>query len=105
LEEQKKGTTILLSSHVLSEVQKYCNRVAIINKGNLLKVTSIESMTASSYKNVSIITASGEHLDYIFEGDLNNLIENIHTLKIKDIKIEEPSLEEIFLKYYEREVV
>lgn len=105
LEERKEGTTILFSSHVLSEVQKYCDRVAIIKEGCLLKITTVDALTASSYKNVSIITASGEHLDYMFEGDLNELIIKISETKIKDIKIEEPSLEEIFLKYYEKEIV
>jgi ABC-2 type transport system ATP-binding protein len=105
LEERKKGTTILFSSHVLSEVQKYCDRVAIIKEGRLLKITTVDALTASSYKNISIVTASGEHLDYMFEGDLNELIIKISEIKIKDIKIEEPSLEEIFLKYYEKEIV
>jgi ABC-2 type transport system ATP-binding protein len=103
IEERNKGTTILFSSHVLSEVQKLCDRVAIIKEGHLLKTTSVESLTASSYKNISIITDSGEHQDYMFEGDLNDLINNLQKIKIKDIKIEEPSLEEIFLKYYEKE--
>ena len=105
IEERKKGTTILFSSHVLSEVQKYCDRVAIIKEGRLLKITAVDALTASSYKNVSIVTSSGEHQDYIFEGDLNQLISKIHEIKIRDIKIEEPSLEEIFLKYYEKEVI
>jgi ABC-2 type transport system ATP-binding protein len=105
LVERERGTTILFSSHVLSEVQKYCDRVAIIKEGRLLKTTSVDSLTTSSYKNISIITDSGEHQDYMFEGDLNDLIKNLYNIKIKDIKIEEPSLEEIFLKYYEKEVV
>ena len=42
-EENKKGATILFSSHILSEVQRLCNRVAIIKEGKIIKVEKIST--------------------------------------------------------------
>jgi ABC-type multidrug transport system ATPase subunit len=53
-EERDKGATIFFSSHVLSEVQKTCDRVAIIKEGSLVKVESVETLTHNKVKNVTI---------------------------------------------------
>lgn len=44
LEERKKGVTIFFSSHILSEVQKLCDRVAIIKEGKLIQVETVEHL-------------------------------------------------------------
>ncbi|MFC7442985.1 ABC transporter ATP-binding protein [Laceyella putida] len=118
-EERDKGVTIFFSSHVLSEIQKTCDRVAIIKEGILVKVESVEALTHNKVKNVTI-TLDGEYdidlqlagivkqertgntITLFYGGDINPLLVKLTQLPIKDISIEEPSLEEIFMHYYEK---
>ena len=53
-EENKKGATILLSSHILSEVQRLCNRVAIIKEGKIIKVEKISTLQENNHKKFKI---------------------------------------------------
>lgn len=53
-EERQKGITLFFSSHILSEVQRLCDRVAIIREGELVQVDTIENLTKRSLKNVTI---------------------------------------------------
>lgn len=94
-----QGATCLLSTHVLSEVRSYCDRVAIMKEGKLLVTDSVEHMTKTSAKRIKMIR-DGEHLDYIYKEDLNNLYKELEGHNIEDILIEEPSIEEIFMHYY-----
>lgn len=94
-----QGATCLLSTHVLSEVRSYCERVAIMKEGKLLVTDSVEHMTRTSAKRIKMIR-DGEHLDYIYKEDLNNLYKELEGHNIEDILIEEPSIEEIFMHYY-----
>lgn len=103
LEQRNAGSTILFSSHVLSEVQEYCDRVAIIREGKIASITTVEELTSKAFKRVSIIDAEGNSNEFIHYGDINELAQKVAQMKLKDLKIEEPSLEEIFLKYYEKE--
>lgn len=119
-EERKKGVTIFFSSHILSEVQRMCDRVAIIKEGRLIKVETIENLTKSRVKNVTLILKNtenlnlqlpgiikkelkGKNLTLLYKGDMKELINMLNTLPIKDILIEEPSLEEVFMHYYEKQ--
>ena len=56
--ENKKGATILFSSHILSEVQKLCNRVAIIKEGKIVTVEKISTLQENNYKKFKIETKS-----------------------------------------------
>lgn len=121
LEENKKGATVLFSSHILSEVQKICTRVAIIKDGSIVKVENINDMRNSSYKKITVeteanglenvfnidgvtnFTKNGEGAHFLYKGDINRIIDIIHGLKVTNILIEEPSLEEIFMHYYKKE--
>ena len=94
-----QGSTCLLSTHVLSEVRSYCDRVAIMKEGKLLVTDTVEHMTKTSAKRIKMIR-DGEHLDYIYKEDLNNLYKELEGHNIEDILIEEPSIEEIFMHYY-----
>lgn len=119
-EERKKGVTIFFSSHILSEVQRMCDRVAIIKEGRLIKVETIENLTKSRVKNVTLILKNtenlnlqlpgiikkelkGKNLTLLYKGDIKELISMLNTLPIKDVFIEEPSLEEVFMHYYEKQ--
>ena len=121
LEENKKGATVLFSSHILTEVQKLCTRVAIIKEGSIVKIENINDMRTSTYKKITVetesenvedlfkmdgvtsLTKNGEGIHFLFKGDINKVVDILHTLKLTNIIIEEPSLEEIFMHYYHKE--
>lgn len=98
----KKGATCMLSTHVLSEVKKYCRNVAIMKEGRLQCVDRVENLTRTNAKHVVLESAAGQK-DFVFRGDLNELIKELSTQDIRDLMIEEPSLDEIFMHYYEKE--
>jgi len=120
-EENKNGATVLFSSHILSEVQKMCTRVGIIKDGRMIKVDDLHNLQDTTYKKFKIETINIELSDYfniegvtnpmyaektftfLFNGDINQIIRKISDLNIKNILIEEPDLEEIFMHYYEKE--
>lgn len=120
-EENRKGATIFLSSHVLGEVQKLCSRVAIIKEGRIIKLEKISDLTENNYKKIRIETISDISKDYfetagvsniemanhtvsfLFKGNINLIIKKITGIEILNIWIEEPTLEEIFMHYYEKE--
>jgi len=121
LEENKKGATILFSSHVLSEVQKLCSSVAIIKEGKIVKVEKMSNLTENNYKKfkvemkdkidkdyfkirgVSNLEIEGNTVSFLFRGNINLIMKKISEVEILNAWIEEPSLEEIFMHYYEKE--
>lgn len=120
-EENKKGATILFSSHILSEVQRLCNRVAIIKEGKIVTVEKISTLKENTYKKFKIETKSSIEQNYfqiagvnkleiknnvasfIFTGNINDIMKKIAEIEITNLWIEEPDLEEIFMHYYEKE--
>ncbi|MCR5119342.1 MAG: ABC transporter ATP-binding protein [Lachnospiraceae bacterium] len=96
----KEGTTCFLSTHVLSEVSRYCDRAAVMREGRLIKEDTVENLTESSIKNVKLY-ADGEHKEYMFDGNINELVKELAGKKIDNLYIEEPSLEDIFMHFYE----
>lgn len=104
-------------AHILSEVQRLCNRVAIIREGEIVTVEDIKTLRHNNYKKISI---SGENLDtnafniegatnpiqedgtfsFFFKGNINQVTKLISSQTITDVLIEEPTLEEIFMHYY-----
>ncbi|MGN4125369.1 ABC transporter ATP-binding protein [Lysinibacillus sphaericus] len=121
IEENKKGATILFSSHILSEVQRLCDRVAIIKEGKIVTVEKISNLQQNNYKKIKIeadnasdntfaaiagvnnLRIEGNLISFIFKGDINTVMTKIADMKITNIWIEEPDLEEIFMHYYESE--
>ena len=120
-EEKKKGATILYSSHVLGEVQRLCDRVAIIKEGKIISVEKISTLRENSYKKIKIETSTtigldtfkmdgvnnlqvkGNNVSFLFKGNINVVLKKITNLNLTNIWIEEPSLEEIFMHFYEKE--
>lgn len=96
----KEGATCMLSTHILSEVKQYCNNVAIMKDGKIQRVDSVENLTKTSAKRIKVVK-DGKYEDYIFEGNLKDLVQDLASYQITDILIEEPSLDEIFMGYYE----
>jgi ABC-2 type transport system ATP-binding protein len=116
--ENTRGVTVFFSSHILGEVQRLCTRVAIIREGKIVEVSDIRSLQKNNYKKISLtgsqlnvdelglpgatnIQAENGTLNFFFRGDINTVLEKISALKITDLTIEDPTLEEIFMHYYE----
>jgi ABC-2 type transport system ATP-binding protein len=117
-EENQHGSTIFFSSHILTEVQKLCKRVAIIKEGEIIKVEDIETLRKRQLKKISIdffqkVEKSNFEVDgvyelevrdnsvyFLFSGMINKLLRKIVDKEIKNLLIEEPTLEEIFMHYY-----
>jgi len=117
--ENQKGMTIFFSSHVLSDVQLLCRKVAIIKEGKIIKLEDIESMRKKQVRKVhlefedqvtkdqfqiagmeSIISGPGNVLTFMYQGEVNKLIALLSEIRIVDMILEEPSLEEIFIHFY-----
>lgn len=117
LEEKKLGTTIFLSSHNLTEIQNYCDKVIIIREGEIVDIKDIKSLSMEKRKKVTIITNEInidelkdfsnkiEIIDggfrFIFNGDVNKLIVFLSSYKLKDFCICEEELLDTFMDYYE----
>ncbi|MEI8199472.1 MAG: ABC transporter ATP-binding protein [Eubacteriales bacterium] len=122
-EENRKGTTIFFSSHVLSEVQKMCDSVAIIKEGRILKVESVESLRGNQYKTIRIefrneadaigfqmpgtagISRRDKQVEFIIDGNISQVNRTIAKYDIENLWMDDPSLEDIFLHFYEKETV
>ncbi len=120
-EENESGSTIFFSSHILSEVQNYCRSAAFIKDGRIIMSDKVENLeqtgtkkiTVSGISDISRLTslkgitpadsdaASGEAQSFFYNGDINLLLKALSDESVKDITITEPSLEEIFMNYYE----
>ncbi|MGV8906378.1 MAG: ATP-binding cassette domain-containing protein [Acetobacterium sp.] len=119
--ENKKGATVLFSSHILTEVQKLCARVAIIKDGSIVKVENIHDLRANNYKKfilefdgpidmtrfqfegITNLTLEDTTLHFLFRGDINKIISSLQGQVLLNLLVEEPSLEEIFMHYYQKE--
>ena len=117
--ENRKGMTVFFSSHTLSDVQMLCKRVAIIREGRIIKVEEIETLRKRQLKKIYVefndqednpLTGlqgiedtplvSGRTVKFLFSGDINRLLATLSNRNVADLTIEEPSLEEIFMHYY-----
>lgn len=111
----KNGSTCFLSSHVLSEVKRYCDRAAIIREGKLAAVDTVENLTSTAMRTVRArgITAppqiegvrgaksDGDGCEFSYDGDMKALIKALSQLPVSDLIIGEPSIEDIFIHYYQ----
>ena len=102
LEYNSQGTTCFLSSHVLSEVKKYCKNAAIIKEGKIIRVDSVENLSKSNLRRVRI-WENGQEKAFSYTGEMKKLIGELEGRNIEDLLIEEPSLDELFMHYYEQE--
>ena len=113
-ERHEEGATIFLSSHVLSEIQRNCQRAAIIREGRLIACDSVEALSRTSARRVTVhgqINLTGldgirdlhqaeDSVSFLYSGDMNALIRRLADGRIADLTVAEPDLEEIFLHYY-----
>lgn len=102
LEYNRQGVTCFLSSHVLSEIKKYCHHAAIIREGKLICLDTVENLTKTNTKRIHMIK-DGVEESFVYNGNLNELFAGFAGHDIEDIVIEEPELDEIFIHYYQAE--
>lgn len=95
-----QGTACMLSTHVLTEVSRYCDRAAIMREGHLIKTDTVDNLMKTSVKNVKI-TMDGKHEEYLFRGEISELVNSLAGKKIENLSIEDPSLEDMFMHFYE----
>lgn len=116
-ERNQEGTTIFLSSHVLSEIQRNCTRAAIIREGRIIACDSVEALSKTNAKRVTVHGQvnldrlrgvrdrkdTPDAVSFLYSGSIDQLLQTLCTGRITDLSISEPDLEEIFLHYYEKE--
>ena len=116
------GSTVFLSSHILSEVEHTCDRVAIIREGELVRVGGIaelkdikrhtvtirfaEAAPASAFESVTGVDAvesldGGTTLRISASGELDGVVKAAARYAVVTLATHEPSLEDIFLRYYQ----
>jgi len=117
-EYRRDGGTVFVSSHNLPEVEKICDRVAVIKEGKIVANETMQSIremaihiisisTAAGIKqgdfelpNVEITHASEKHMLLKVKGDLNPVLHVLNKYKLKDLEVNHANLEDIFLEYY-----
>jgi ABC-2 type transport system ATP-binding protein len=121
-ETREEGRTVFFSSHILSEVERVCDRVAIIREGELVAVEDTKDLTSKAFRHVQItfgkpldvadarsfeelpgvenFTAEGPMTSFTMSESSDEVVKLAARHTVADIEVERPSLEEIFLTYY-----
>ena len=116
-ERKKKGATIFLSSHILSEIQRNCTRAAIIRDGRIIACDNVDVLSKTNTKRITVHGIIDlEHLSgirdrketkdsvsFLYSGDMNSLLCMLSAGQVNDLTVTEPDLEEVFLHYYEKD--
>jgi len=117
-EENERGVTVFLSSHILGVVQKMCSRVAIIKEGSIVDIQDVRTLQRDNYKKIHVVADEIDEkqfdlpgviklekengaVSFFYKGDINQITRAISEQEVSDLTIEEPTLEEIFMHYYE----
>jgi len=109
-----EGATVFLSSHVLSEVGKYCKKAAVIRDGSILVSgntrelghTGIKRITLRGIRdiitdeNIRDLTCEGDTVKFLYSGDARKLLSRLSEMEFEDFTVSEPDLEEVFMHYY-----
>ncbi len=116
-ERNQAGMTIFLSGHILSEIQRNCTRAAIIRDGRIIACGSVEELSKTSAKRVTVHGSvdlarlggvrdrkdTGNAVSFLYSGDMNSLLRTLSAGQVNDLTVTEPDLEEVFLHYYEKD--
>lgn len=116
-EEKKRGASILISSHSLSDIQRLCDRVAIIKSGKIIAIEEMEQLKTKRLKVVTIETdysqpeitlsgvsnvkTNGNLIKFNYNGEMKKLVKYLNSIDITNISIEDAGLEDMFLHFYE----
>lgn len=116
-ERNEAGATVFLSSHILSDVQRYCKHAAVISEGRLLICDSVEKLGHTGTKRVTLrgvntapdigeimdVKVTEDSVSFLYSGKSNVLLSTLSAMPVTDVTITEPDLEEIFMHYYAKE--
>lgn len=121
LEEKKKGTTIFMSSHIFEEIEKTCDRTAILKNGRLIAIENMEELKSKKNKNFEVVFKNEKDAENFknkisFKSELNNnivkiliannevnsFIKELSNYDILDINSSSQTLEELFLHFYNK---
>lgn len=116
-ERNQEGTTVFLSSHILSEVQRNCSRAAIIRDGKIIACDSVEVLSKTSAKRITVhgsvdlehlngmrdIKCTEDSVSFLYSSDMNSLLRTLSSGQVNDLTVTEPDLEEVFMHYYEKD--
>ncbi|SHK00472.1 ABC-2 type transport system ATP-binding protein [Hathewaya proteolytica DSM 3090] len=118
LEEKSRGKTIFMSSHIFEEIEKTCDKAAIIKNGNIVSVEDMNSLIKKKKKfynvtfkdvrelekflseDVEIMEQKQNVVTAVVKGDINPFLKILSKYNIKDLDVKTQTLEEIFLHYY-----
>ncbi|MGH2478615.1 MAG: ATP-binding cassette domain-containing protein [Ktedonobacteraceae bacterium] len=120
LEEQARGKTIFMSSHIMSDVEKVCQRVAVIRSGELVTLAAVEALREKAGQQVtvefgdmvseqelaripgvSMVTKTNGVYHFNISGNMDALIKALSQHQVMRLHSQEAPLEEVFLKFYE----
>ena len=120
LEEQARGKTIFMSSHIMSDVEKVCQRVAVIRQGELVTVEKVETLRHKAGQRITVefgdqvtvedlaripgvsnIGTTNGAYHFNIGGSMDPLIKALSQHEVIRLQVEEAPLEEVFLKFYE----
>lgn len=115
-ETKSDGRTVLLSSHILPEVERVCDRVAIVRAGMLVALETLEALKRKRYRrlmfrlrreveqvrlsNSELVGKRGLAYEFLVKGDPELLLAELARLPVEDFVFPEPDLEEVFMAYY-----
>ena len=118
--EKARGATVFFSSHILSEVQRLCDRVGIIKEGRLIDEKDVKELRQTQYKKVYLklmngtpfrsgeavlteLTETNGEVHFIYQGNAMDLARLLEKNNVADFSVTEPDLEEVFMHYYQEE--
>lgn len=116
-ERNSEGATVFLSSHVLSEIGRYCRSAAVIREGRLLVSDSVKQLGHTGVKRVTLrgvgaipeiknardMKLENDTLNFLYSGKATELTRELSALDFEDVSICDPDLDEVFMHYYAKE--
>ena len=118
LDFQARGRTIFMSSHVLPEVEKLCQRVAIIRQGEIVALSDVNELRKETVRRMEVVLAKKTPLPdldvpgvlsverddrmirIMIRGDINPVLRELAKVELEDMAFEQANLEDIFVGYY-----
>lgn len=117
--EAERGTTVFFSSHVMSEVEEVCERVAILRNGKLAAVEPVSEITRRAARRFEVtfaepvspasfvltqgrvVSSRDRVITFDITGEVDNLLKQLAQHTVVDLRTEEPTLEDALMTFYQ----